>query len=99
MRVITVFVQSLRSDPYPVETKGDRTMGNLREPRWPKMLAACCFIALLVLTVTVRTLVFLPSRGGSAVENVKPAVAATPQCATRQVRMSCFRDDSGSPES
>lgn len=69
-------------------------MRNQREPGWLKVLAACWVIALLA--ISMRVLVFLPSEEETATSETEPAVAAKPQCATRQMRMSCFRDDSGS---
>jgi hypothetical protein len=69
-------------------------MRNQREPGWLKVLAACWVIAMLA--IAVRVLVFLPSGDGITAQEAEPAAAAMPQCATRQMRMSCFRDDSES---
>jgi hypothetical protein len=69
-------------------------MRNQREPWWLKVLAACWVIAMLA--IAVRVLVFLPSERGSAAHEAESAAAAKPHCATRQMRMACFRDDSES---
>ena len=69
-------------------------MRNQREPGWLKVLAVCWVIA--TLAVAVRVLVFLPSERGTAAQEAESAAAPMPQCATRQMRMSCFRNDSES---
>jgi len=69
-------------------------MRNQREPGWLKVLAVCWVIVMLA--IAVRVLVFLPSARGAAAQEAEPAAAAMPQCATRQMRMSCFRNDSES---
>jgi len=69
-------------------------MRNQREPGWLKVLAVCWVIAMLAVAVSV--LVFLPSERGAAAQEAESAAAAKPHCATRQMRISCFRDDSAS---
>ena len=66
-------------------------MRNQREPGWLNVLAACFVIALLA--VTLRMLVFLPSRGGPAMGNAEPAAAANPRCVPHPVKMPCLFDD------
>jgi hypothetical protein len=69
-------------------------MRNRRESGWLKVLAACWVVAMLA--VAGRVLVFPSSGEETAAPETGPAVAAKPHCATRQMRMSCFRDDSES---
>jgi len=69
-------------------------MRDEREQGWLKALAVCWVIAMLA--IAVRVLVFLPSERGAAAQEAESAAAAKPHCATRQMRMACFRDDSES---
>jgi hypothetical protein len=69
-------------------------MRKQRESGWLKELAACWVMA--TLAILIRVLAFLPSYGETAAPKTESVAAAKPQCATRQLRMSCFRDESGS---